>query len=245
MAIEEKPKKVSAGEEKTNTRSDETENEPAESEDIGRGLRYAKTNASCRRCRRLGVKLFLKGERCFSPKCAFVRKKYAPGEHGQVPKRFSDYARQLQAKQIAGAIYGLNNQELRRIYNRASKTPSSTKEIFAQRLERRLDNVLYQAGLALSRQHAKQLITHRMVTVNNKKVLSPSYQIEKGDIIALSDRVSKSQIADELKRIRTTKEVPEWLERNNFKQVTVKSIPEKLADKLAFDIQLIIEYFSR
>lgn len=214
-------------------------------EESGRGLRYSKTDAVCRRCRRLGIKLFLKGERCFGPKCPFVRRKYPPGEHGQIPRRMSDYGQQLQAKQMAAAIYGLNTRELKRIYNQAKKTPTSTKEIFAQKLERRLDNVLYQASLALSRRQGRQMITHKKVKVNKKKVTSPSYQVEKGDVITLSEKIIKGKKADDFKRLQAEREMPAWLKRDKIGQATVKSLPDKLADKLGFDIQLIIEYFSQ
>ncbi len=217
----------------------------AQPEESGRGLRYQKTNAVCRRCRRLETKLFLKGERCFGPKCPFVRRKYPPGDHGQIPRRLSDYGQQLQAKQVAAAVYGLKDRELRRIFRYASKTPSSTKEIFAQRLERRLDNVLYQAGLALSRRQARQMIGHGQIKINKEKIKAPSYLVNKGEKISVSEQMIKGNLADAFKRIQAEKEVPSWLKREKSSQATVKNLPEKIADKLGFDIQLIIEYYSR
>jgi small subunit ribosomal protein S4 len=226
-------------------RKEEAGAESIQSEESGQGLRYQKTSALCRRCRRLGVKLFLKGEKCLDQKCPFIRRKYAPGIHGQKPVRLSDYGQQLQAKQIAAATYGLKDRELRQIYKLAKKVRASTKEIFAQRLECRLDNILYQAGLAFSRRHARQLIGHGKVTVDNKKVSSPSYQVSSGEKIALSQKVIKGKQADSFQRTWSAKEVPGWLKREKENQVTMESLPKDIGDQLGFDIQLIIEFYSR
>jgi len=204
------------------------------------GLRYKTSKASCRRCRRLGIKLFLKGERCFSQKCSFTRRQYAPGQHGQSYRRESDYGKQLQAKQMAAAIYGLNNQELRNVYNQASKVPASTKEEFAQRLERRLDNVIYQSGLALSRKHARQMVSHGKVTINKQKILSPSYLISKKEEIKITGQNEKAEKIG----VPTQKKAPEWVKVGKD-SIVILDLPKNISERLGFDIQLIIEYFSR
>jgi len=225
----------------TEEENSKTESAPAaEAEGSGTGLRYSKSNASCRRCRRLGVKLFLKGERCFSQKCAFVRRQYAPGQHGQSHRRQSDYGKQLQAKQMAAAIYGLNNQELRNVYNHASKVKASTKEEFAQRLERRLDNVIYQAGLAFSRRHARQMVSHGKVSISKQKILSPSYLISKAEVIKITSKNDKAEKID----VPAQKKAPEWVKVGKD-TITILDLPKNISERLGFDIQLIIEYFSR
>jgi small subunit ribosomal protein S4 len=218
---------------------------PETSEDAGRGLRYQKSSSVCRKCRRMGQKLFLKGERCFSPKCSFVRRKYAPGEHGQKPSRLSDYGQQLKAKQKACSIYDIRDNQLRKIVTEASKTPTSTKDRIAELLELRLDSVIYQAGLALSRRAGRQLITHGKVKVNGNKVTSPSYRVSKGDKLEVDKKMTSGNLADSYKRLRAENQTPVWLSRDSESAAEVVEHPKNIADSLGFDIQSIIEFYSR
>ncbi len=227
------------------TTQSETESVSPQTDKAGRGLRYQKTKAVCKRCRRLGQKLFLKGEKCFTQKCPFTRRKYAPGEHGQKPQRLSDYGQQLQAKQKALAIYDLRDKQLRKIYSDASKTPISTKEAFARQLELRLDSILYTSGLALSRNHGRQLVSHNHVKVNNEKVTSPSYQVKEGDKIEVAPEIVSGKQGDAIKRARDEKNIPQWIKTESENEVEVGSQIENMAEGLGFDIQAIIEFYSR
>lgn len=225
----------------------DVESGPTETEEAGRGLRYKKTKSVCKRCRRLEQKLFLKGEKCFSQKCPFVRRKYAPGQHGQKPLRISDYGFQLRAKQKVCAIYKITDKQLRNIVKQASKTPTSTQEKIAQLLETRLDSVLYQAGLALSRRHGRQLVTHGKIKVNNKKVSSPSYKVKEGDKIKVNKDIITGNLADNFKRLQAEKQIPSWIKVSlkSF-EIEIGKIDEKeMSINIGFDIQPIIEFYSR
>ncbi len=230
-----------------NTEEVEAKSGPTETEEAGRGLRYKKTNSVCKRCRRMEQKLFLKGEKCFSQKCPFVRRKYAPGQHGQKNSRISDYGFQLRAKQKACAIYKLTNKQLRSIVKQASKTPTSTQEKIAQLLETRLDSVLYQAGLALSRRHGRQLVTHGKVKVNNKKVTSPSFKVKEGDKIKIDKAILEGNMADDFKRLQAEKQVSKWIKvSDKNSEIEIGRInDEEIVLNIGFDIQPIIEFYSR
>jgi len=219
---------------------------PTENEEAGRGLRYKKSNSVCRRCRRLNQKLYLKGEKCFTQKCPFVRRKYAPGQHGQKPIRLSDYGFQLQAKQKACEIYKITDRQLRSIVSIASKTPTSTQEKIAQLLETRLDSVLYQAGLALSRRQGRQFITHGKVKVNDKKVSTPSYRLGEGDKIEVDKKIITGNMADSFKRIQSEKQKPKWIKPDSDNIIEFGKIDkEELIQSVEFQIQPIIEFYSR
>jgi small subunit ribosomal protein S4 len=225
---------------------EETESPTSEEKEAGAGLRYQKSQAVCRRCRRMGQKLFLKGEKCFSQKCPFVRRKYAPGQHGQKPSRTSDYGLQLKAKQKACAIYKLNNKQLRNIVDEASKTPTSTQEKIALLLESRLDSILYQGGLALSRRHGRQLITHGKVKVNSKKVTSPSYKVKERDKIKVDEDIINGNQKDDFKRLQAEKNIPDWIKLEEDNVIEISKINgEEIVRQVEFEIQPIIEFYSR
>ncbi len=234
-------------EEETNTTEEvEEASGPTETEEAGRGLRYKKSKSVCRRCRRLNQKLYLKGEKCFTQKCPFVRRKYAPGQHGQKPTRQSDYGFQLQAKQKACEIYKITDRQLRNIVDTASKTPTSTQEKIAQLLETRLDSVLYQGGLALSRRHGRQLVTHGKVKVNGKKVSTPSYKIEEGDKIEVDKKIIGGNMADNFKRLQAEKQKPKWIKLTSDNKLEIDKIDvQELAQLVEFQVQPIIEFYSR
>src|SRR6187401_1376553 len=150
-------------------------------------------DAKCRQCRREGEKLFLKGEKCFTDKCAIERRNYPPGQHGQKNTRLSDYGVQLREKQKVKRIYGLLERQFRSYYQKASGQKGNTGENLLRMLESRLDNIVYRMGFAVTRAAARQLVSHAAIRVNGKKVNLPSYQVRPGDEVAVSER-AKSQL---------------------------------------------------
>ena len=157
------------------------------------------TCANCRLCRREGQKLFLKGDRCYSAKCALERKNYAPGQHGQMRKKNSEYGLQLREKQKAKRFYGIQETQFRNMYEEAARAKGITGENLLIALERRLDNVVYRLGFAASRKEARQLVVHGHFTLNGKKVNSPAIQIKSGDVVAVKQ---KSQSSPKFKEIK-------------------------------------------
>jgi small subunit ribosomal protein S4 len=149
------------------------------------------TEAVCRHCRREGLKLFLKGERCYTDKCAIERRNYPPGEHGQARPKFSEYSIQLREKQKLRRIYGVLEDQFRRYFQQADRTRGVTGETLLQLLERRLDNVVYRLGFSTSRAEARQLVRHGHFRVNGRKVDIPSFSVRAGDQISVRDRSRK------------------------------------------------------
>lgn len=191
----------------------------------------------CKKCRREGKKLFLKGSRCNSSKCSYTRRSYSPGAHGMVVnKKLSEYAKQLREKQKAKTIYGIREKSFKNYYLKASKSKQSTGEKLLEDLERRLDNVIYQSGLAVSRKQAKQIISHNKILVNGRKVNIPSYKVKAKDIISVSNFDTKPVNA----------EVPLWLkfDKRSLK-IEVTNIPSRSEIKTDIDEQLIVEFYSR
>lgn len=169
------------------------------------------TGAVCRQCRREGQKLFLKGERCYSDKCAIDRRSYAPGQHGQGRKKVSEYGLQLRAKQKAKRYYGVLESQFAKYYEMAARKAGMTGENLLQLLESRLDNVVYRLGLASSRAEARQLVLHGHYTVNGRRVNIPSFLVKEGDVVAVSE---KSRQSDKFKAIIEScgaRPVPMWL----------------------------------
>ncbi len=205
------------------------------------------TGASCRLCRRESLKLFLKGDRCYSDKCAFERRSFAPGQHGQ--SRFrkpSDYALQLREKQKVKHMYGMLEAQFRRFFDEAERIRGVTGETLLIMLERRLDNVLYRLGFASSRTQGRQMVRHSLVTVNGRKVNIPSYQVNPGDVIALREKQQKNElIADNLQGA-ARRGVPSWLELDAtaFKGL-VKAMPNREEITMPIQEQLIVELYSK
>lgn len=204
------------------------------------------TDAVCRLCRREGKKLFLKGERCYTDKCAVVRRAYAPGQHGQGRKKASEYGIQLRAKQQAKRYYGVLENQFRHYFELADRKQGVTGENLLRLLESRLDNVVYRIGFASSRPEARQLVTHRHFTVNGQRVNIPSFRVKPGDVIAVYD---KSRNSDKFKMIMEangSRPAPKWLEvdRNNFK-ATVLSLPNREDIDLDVEETLIVELYSK
>jgi small subunit ribosomal protein S4 len=196
----------------------------------------------CRLCRAAGEKLFLKGERCFTPKCAMTRRPYKPGQHGEKRRgKVSNYGQQLIEKQKARRTYNLNERQMRRMYEIASKSRANTGEILLQMLESQLSNVLYQAGLADSRRHAGQIIGHGGVMVNGRKTTSPSMLVKAGTKITLKKAINANP---EVAARKT--DAPAWLkvDRKNM-SIDVQALPRREDITTPLEEQLIIEYYSR
>jgi len=204
------------------------------------------TGSVCRLCRREGMKLFLKAERCMTPKCAIEKRAYVPGQHGQGRKKFSEYGVQLREKQKVRRIYGVLEKQFRRYFAAADRKKGITGENLLQALEMRLDNVIYRMGLAGSRAAARQLVRHKQFTVNGKKVNIPSYQVRQGDIIRFAKgKDEKINIKDALEKLKE-KTLPSWLSFDSeSKQGSVQSLAPREDITLPIQEQLIVELYSR
>ena len=204
-------------------------------------------DAKCRLCRREGGKLFLKGTRCFTDKCAMERRGYAPGEHGKSRRaKETNYGQQLREKQKARRIYGVLERQFRQYFAKASEAKGVTGEVLLQMLERRLDNVVYRMGLALSHHQARQLIRHGHFQVNGRKVDIPSFLVGAGDVVQARERSRKLSAILTSLEARKGAWVPEWLEVN-ADQVSgrVLNIPTRQSISVPVNEQLIVELYSK
>ena len=203
-------------------------------------------DAVCRICRREGDKLFLKGDRCYTDKCAIARRSYAPGQHGQGRKKSSEYGAQLREKQKAKRYYGLLEGQFYHYFELAEKMSGMTGENLLKVLESRLDNVVYRAGFAMSRPEARQLVSHAHFTVNGKKVNIPSYRVKPGDVVAITE---KSMGSDKFKAVleaNASRPALNWLSLDKAKgQVTIVSLPERSEIDLQVEEHLIVELYSK
>lgn len=200
----------------------------------------------CRLCRREGTKLFLKGTRCETAKCAIDRRAYVPGQHGQGRKKFSEYGMQLREKQKVKRFYGVLEKQFRIYFAKADRKKGVTGENLLQNLELRLDNVIYRMGLGASRAAARQLILHRHFTVNGKRVNIPSYIVKQGDEIAPSERkLNKVPIKNALENMKN-KTLPHWLTFDlESRKGLVQSLPTREDVSIPVEEQLIVELYSR
>ena len=200
----------------------------------------------CRLCRREGMKLFLKGERCITAKCAIERREYAPGQHGQGRKKFSEYGSQLREKQKVKRIYGVLEKQFRSYFQRADRKKGVTGENLLQTLELRFDNVIYRMGLASSRNSARQLVRHNHFMVNGRKVNIPSYILKQGDVIAPSQgKLNKAPVKSALENMKD-KTQPHWLSFDaESKQGMVQALPTREDITIPIEEQLIVELYSR
>lgn len=204
------------------------------------------TDPVCRLCRREGSKLYLKGDRCYTPKCAVDRRAYAPGQHGQGRKKVSEYGLQLREKQKARRMYGILEVQFKRYFDRAERQPGVTGENLLRLLERRLDNVIYRLGLGASRNEARQLVRHGHFIVNGRKVNIPSFLVRVGDVITVRDKSQESPRVKELLDRATDHTPPAWLEYEaDQAKAQVVALPER--DQIDAPIQehLIVEMYSR
>ena len=202
--------------------------------------------SECRLCRREGLKLFFKGDRCYTEKCAFERRGYAPGEHGQARKKHSDYGVQLREKQRLKRMYGLLEKQFRGYFERADRMQGITDSNLLVLLERRLDNVVFRLGFAPSRNEARQLVRHSHFLVNGRKVNIPSYTVRKDDVVELREKSRKVlPILDSLETV-ARRGIPGWLEldKDNFKGL-VKAIPTREDITMPVQEQLVVELYSK
>lgn len=200
----------------------------------------------CRICRRLGDKLYLKGEKCFTPKCPFERRPYPPGPRSTRRRKVSDRGLQLREKQRARAIYGILERQFRNYYEMAVKRHGVTGENLLRTLELRLDNVVYRLGFADSRAQARQLVLHGHITVNGRKSAIPSHVLKVGDTIALTSRGRKSEYFKTVADNISSKQIPAWLELDPA-QMTGKVIAPPEVEEIGakFNPATIVEYYSR
>ena len=202
------------------------------------------TGASCRLCRREGMKLFLKGDRCYTDKCAVARRSYAPGQHGQSKKKLSNYGLQLREKQKAKRIYGVLEGQFRRYYDKADKIKGITGENLLRLLELRLDNVAYRLGYGNSRNEARQLVNHGHFLVNGKRVDIASYSVELNDVVSVCE---KSKATEKFKTFaENQKAMPKWLEVSAEKfEGKVVAIPTREDIEIPVNETLIVELYSK
>ncbi len=200
----------------------------------------------CRLCRREGTKLFLKGDRCFSEKCAIEKRAYPPGMHGQGRTRFSDYGVQLREKQKVKRMYGLLEHQFRRTFSRASRMKGRAGENLLVLLERRLDNVVFRMGFATSRSEARQLVGHGHFLVDGRKATTPSIQLRAGQVISVREKSRKVERISAALDALEGRAIPQWLEIDKDKYAgTVTQLPAREDITLPIEEQLIVELYSR
>jgi small subunit ribosomal protein S4 len=204
-------------------------------------------DAVCRLCRREGMKLFLKGSKCFTDKCPIEKRNFAPGQHGKDRKaKIVGYGLQLREKQKAKRIYFTQEKQFRNYFERAARTKGVTGEMLLQQLERRLDNVVYRLGFAVARRQARQLVRHGHVSVNGRKVDIPSFQVNVGDEVAVREASNKLTILEIAKDFASHQPPPAWLQvdRDGYKG-HVLSLPTRSDINLPINEQLIVELYSK
>ena len=198
----------------------------------------------CKQCRREGIKLFLKGERCLTEKCAIERRSYPPGEHGRGRIKQSEYLLQLREKQKARRYYGILEKQFRIYYDKAARQSGITGEVLLRMLERRLDNVVYRLGFAASRAQARQIVRHGQFHVNGRRVNIPSYQVRVGDIVALRQGSPVEQVVRDATDL--TASVPAWLQADHDNLAAkVLKFPERAEIDAPVQEQLIVELYSK
>jgi len=204
------------------------------------------TGAVCRLCRREGLKLFLKGERCYTDKCAIERRNYPPGEHGQARPKFSEYSIQLREKQKLRRIYGILEGQFRRYFAMADRARGVTGETLLQLLERRLDNVVFRLGFATSRAEARQLVRHGHMQVNGRKVDVPSHLIRVGDTISVREKSRQIGHIKDALELAQRRGVPEWLELSAEAFAgSVKAFPVRADLTMPINEKLVVELYSK
>ena len=204
------------------------------------------TGPVCRLCRREGKKLYLKGDRCVSGKCALDRRNTAPGQHGAATKKLKEYGKQTREKQSARRYYGVLEKQFVNYYEEATRQKGMTGENLLKLLERRFDNVVYRMGMASSRKEARQLVLHEHFTINGKKANIPSILVRAGDVIAVAENFKKSEKCKALAEALETKTSPKWLEVDKANLVAkVVALPEREDIDFPFEEQLIVELYSK
>lgn len=211
---------------------------------MGRNL-----DPKCKQCRRIGEKLMLKGDRCDSPKCAMVKRNYIPGFHGPKKKgmvRRSDYGTMLNEKQKARKQYGLSEKQFRITFEKATKTVGQTGDTLLKLLEQRLDNVVFRLGLASSRAQARQMVGHRLFTLNARRVSIPSIQVEQGDIVKVSAKAKTGKAFKNIEEKLKNVEVPGWISFN-AKELEAKIVQEPTIGQIKTNVntRMIVEFYSK
>ncbi len=200
----------------------------------------------CRQCRREGEKLFLKGEKCFTDKCAIERRNYAPGQHGQKSGRLSDYGVQLREKQKLRRIYGVLERQFRNSYELADRQRGITGENLLQLLECRLDTVSYRMGFGASRSEARQVVRHNGILVNGRKINIPSYQVKPGDVVEVSEKAKNHLRIKAAVESAEQRHFPEWIEMDaKAMKGTFKAKPERSELPSSINESLVIELYSK
>ncbi len=204
------------------------------------------TGPKCRQCRREGTKLFLKGEKCYTAKCAIETRPFPPGQHGQRRTRLSDYATQLREKQKMRRIYGVLERQFRNYYKAAAGKKGSTGENLLQLLEGRLDNVVYRMGFAASRTEARQLVRHKAITVNGRRVTIPSYQVSPNDSLAIAEKSRKQLRVQSALEVAEQRGFVDWIEVDAKKMEGVfKALPERSDLPAEINEHLVVELYSK
>ncbi len=204
------------------------------------------TGAKCRICRREGGKLFLKGDRCYTDKCAFERRAYAPGDHGKARKKPSDYALQLREKQKVRKMYGILEGQFRRYFAEAERRKGVTGSVLLTLLETRIDNVAYRLGFANSRNQARQMVRHGIFLLNGRRVSVPSIQMKSGDVLEVRDKTRQNLVINEALEVVARRGVPAWLEIDApAMKGVVKALPTREDITFPMTEQLIVELYSK
>lgn len=204
------------------------------------------TGSVCRLCRREGAKLFLKGDRCYSQKCAIIKRPVPPGEHGQSRKKQSQYGAQLREKQKTRRAYGVLEGQFRQYFRTAERTQGVTGENLLSLLERRLDNVVYRLGMGESRAHARQLVCHGHITINGKKVDIPSFLVRVDDAIGVRERSQQMENFKSLREEDNTRLIPKWLTLDGASLTgKVVALPQRDDIDLTIEEHQIVEFYSR
>ena len=204
------------------------------------------TKSVCRLCRRETLKLFLKGERCYTEKCAVDRRNYVPGQHGQGRKKISDYGNQLREKQKVKRLYGVLENQFHNTFKKADRQKGITGEVLLMFLERRLDNVIYRLGFASSRNEARQLVRHNHFSVNQSKVSIPSFLVKPGDVVQLREKSKKIVRIQEALEGVARRGVPPWLELDKEQMKgNVKGLPAREEITIPIQENLIVELYSK
>ena len=204
------------------------------------------TGPACKLCRREGMKLFLKGERCYTDKCSFDRRPYPPGQHGQRRIKFTEFGLRLREKQKVRRMYGMLEKQFRSYFQKADRGKGVTGQALLSLLERRLDSVCYRLGFASTRADARQLVRHKHILVNGKRVNVPSFQVKPGDVVSVRQKSqSKQRVADALTGV-DRRGVPDWLklDKESFSG-EVRTLPDREEITLPIQEQLIVEFYSR
>lgn len=204
------------------------------------------TDAVCKKCRREGLKLFLKGSRCNSNKCGFERRSYAPGQHGKSKSKLSEYGLQLRAKQRAKTYYRVSESQFRKYYDEAFRKTGVTSDILFEQLELRLDNIAYRIGIGDSRAQSRQLVGYGMLEVNGKKVNIPSYLVKVGDVISIKDSKKANKTITSLLEANKNKVIPAWIELDKEKfEAKILRKPSREDVDLEVEENLIVELYSK